>query len=254
MNIDAYLRRILYSGPVAPTLETLQALHQAHLLSVPFENLDIHWRRPIRLDTDSLFNKIVANNRGGFCYELNGLFGAMLRQLGFEVTLLSARVFNGEGVLGPEHDHLALMVKLDNQRWLADVGFGDSSMIPLDLDVRTPQTDGRRKYRIEERGSLWYVARLNDDNDWKDDFQFTVRPRTMAEFEETCRFHQTSPQSPFTQRQVYSIATSTGRITLRGLPNEMKVITTLNGAKTESFLTNPAEIAAMLKDHFGIAQ
>lgn len=253
MDIDAYLRRIHYSGSTAPTLDTLRALHQAQLLSVPFENLDIHWKRPIQLNTNRLFSKIVVNKRGGFCYELNGLFGALLRQLGFEVTLLSARVFNGEGVLGPEHDHLALMATLE-KRWLADVGFGDSSMIPLDLDERDPQTDGRRQYRIEERSGFWYVSRLTDENEWKDDFQFTLKPHTLDEFEETCQYQQTSPESPFTQRQVCTMATPTGRITLRGLSTEMKVISTINGNKSESFLIDPSEVSEMLRNQFGIVR
>src|SRR5918995_2554428 len=111
MDVDAYLERIDYRGPLAPTAETLRRLHVAHLLAVPFENLSIHAGEPVVLDDEALFEKIVARRRGGFCYELNGLFAWLLRALGFRVTMLSARVVN-RGVVGPEYDHLTLQVDL----------------------------------------------------------------------------------------------------------------------------------------------
>ena len=110
MDIHAYLSRIGYRGTLEPSAATLHALQQAHLLAVPFENLDIHLGRPIVLDQTALFDKIVARRRGGFCYELNGLFAVLLRELGFEVTLLSAGVARASGGFGPEYDHLTLLV------------------------------------------------------------------------------------------------------------------------------------------------
>ena len=115
MNIQAYLDRIDYHGPREPTAATLRALHMAHLLAVPFENLNIGRGWPIVLDEDALFEKIVAGRRGGFCYELNGLFAALLRALGFEVTLLSAGVARAAGGFGPEFDHLTLLVTTDHR-------------------------------------------------------------------------------------------------------------------------------------------
>ena len=111
MNSSAYLRRISYRGERAPTAATLEELHRAHLLAVPFENLDIHLGRPIVLEPDPLFDKIVTRRRGGFCYELNGLFVLLLRDLGFEVTLLAAGVARADGGFGPEFDHLTLLVR-----------------------------------------------------------------------------------------------------------------------------------------------
>jgi len=126
VDVAAYLHRIHYRGPLAPTAETLRALHLAHHLAVPFENLDIHLGQPIILDEARFYDKIVRRRRGGFCYELNGLFAALLRELGFDVTTLSARVIDTQpGMIGPEFDHLVLLVQLE-ERWLADVGFGDS--------------------------------------------------------------------------------------------------------------------------------
>src|SRR5215211_1320238 len=155
MDLHTYLQRINYHGQQAPTAATLRDLHRAHLLAVPFENLDIHLGRPILLDQDALFDKIVRRRRGGFCYELNGLFALLLRELGFDVTLLAAGVARADGTFGPEFDHLTLLVTTDHQRttddrrppttddtqsaicnlqsaiWLVDVGFGDSFRAPL---------------------------------------------------------------------------------------------------------------------------
>jgi N-hydroxyarylamine O-acetyltransferase len=135
MNVEDYLQRLGYNGDRIPNAETLRNLHHAHLLAVPFENLDIHLGRPIVLDEKSLYEKIVRRRRGGFCYEANGLFAALLRELGFNVALLSARVMDG-GKLGPEFDHLTLLVQLE-ERWLADVGFGDSFLSRCGSMIRT---------------------------------------------------------------------------------------------------------------------
>src|SRR5882762_2856663 len=125
LKIKAYLERINYHGALAPSAETLRDLQVAHLLTVPFENLSIHAGEPIVLEDEALFTKIVTSRRGGFCYEANGLFAALLRALGFEVAMLSAEVANAEGEFGPNFDHMTLMVTRAD-RWLVDVGFGDS--------------------------------------------------------------------------------------------------------------------------------
>src|SRR2546426_8959332 len=130
INREAYLERINYHGSLSPTAETLRELQVAHLLSVPFENLSILAGQAIVLEDEALFTKIVANRRGGFCYEANGLFAALLRALGFDVAMLSAEVANAAGEFGPDFDHMTLMVTLA-QRWLVDVGFGDSFLEPL---------------------------------------------------------------------------------------------------------------------------
>jgi N-hydroxyarylamine O-acetyltransferase len=127
MEVDEYLERISYSGSREPGVETLRQLHRAHMLSVPFENLDILLGYPIELSLPSLYDKIVRRRRGGFCYELNGLFGWLLEQLGFKIAMLSVRVFNGAKP-GPEFDHLILLVELD-EHMVADVGFGDSFLV-----------------------------------------------------------------------------------------------------------------------------
>ena len=137
-DVQSYLARINYAGPTNPAAETLRALHLAHLRTVPFENLSIHAGEPIVLDDESLFTKIVERRRGGFCYEANGLFAALLRALGFKVAMLSAEVANPDGTFSEPFDHMTLIVTLD-EGWLVDVGFGDSFIEPLRIDERGAQ-------------------------------------------------------------------------------------------------------------------
>jgi N-hydroxyarylamine O-acetyltransferase len=249
LNIKAYLERINYRGSLAPTAETLRALQIAHLLAVPFENLSIHAREPIILEDEALFAKIVERRRGGFCYEANGLFAALLRALGFDVAMLSAEVARAGGGFGPAFDHMALAVTLE-QRWLADVGFGDSFREPLRLDERGEQAQGGRAYRILPDGPyLVLMQRDNGDGEWEAQYRFTLRPHEYVDYDGMCRYHQTSPESHFTKARVCSRATEEGRITL----SEMRFITTLEGGgRQERVLTSQEEYAGILREQFGI--
>jgi N-hydroxyarylamine O-acetyltransferase len=249
VDITAYLDRINYHGPLAPTAETLRELQVSHLLTVPFENLSIHARQPIVLDDNALFEKIVKRRRGGFCYEANGLFAALLRALGFDVKMLSAGVAKAAEEFGPDFDHMALMVTLD-ERWLVDVGFGDSFLEPLLFDKRGAQGQGERAYRIDSDGRYLILMRRDDvaDGEWKAQYRFTLRPYEYSDYEEMCRYHQTSPQSHFTRGRICSIATPDGRVTL----GEMRLIITRNGERQERALANEEEYAAMLRELFGI--
>ena len=248
MDIKAYLERINYHGSLEPTAETLRALQVAHLLTVPFENLSIHARQPIVLEDEALFAKIVEHRRGGFCYEANGLFAALLRALGFDVVMLSAEVANGEGGFGPDFDHMALMVTLE-QRWLVDVGFGDSFREPLLLDERGEQAQDNRAYCIHPDGSYLILMQREDEGEWKAQYRFTLRPHEYDDYAEMCHYHQTSPQSHFTRGRICSRATNEGRVTL----SEMRFIkTSKNGERQEQTLTSQEEYAAVLREHFGI--
>jgi N-hydroxyarylamine O-acetyltransferase len=248
MNVPAYLERIGYHGPLSPTAETLRRLHLAHLRSVPFENLSIHWGEPIVLDDEPLFEKVVTRRRGGFCYELNGLFAALLRALGFEVAMLSAGVFRSAGEFSPDYDHMALRVTLE-ERWLADVGFGDSFREPLRLDERGEQMDAGLAYRVEEThdGRL-ILTRREEGGAWKPQYRFGLESHVYADYAGRCHFHQTSPQSHFTQNRVCSLATPDGRVTLSG----MKLITTRGGERRERELVDEREYAEALRQIFGI--
>lgn len=248
-NVAAYLERLDYHGSLAVNAETLRALQLAHLLTVPFENLSIHAGEPIVLADDALFAKVIERKRGGFCYELNGLFAALLRALGFNVARLSAAVANAEGTLGPDFDHMTLLVTHD-ERWLVDVGFGDSFREPLLIDERTEQIQGADAYRISEAGEHLVLSQRGSDNTWKTQYQFTLQPYQYADYEEMCRYHQTSPESHFTKGRICTRATKEGRITL----SEMRFITTtLKGTREERLLASEEEYAGTLMEQFGIA-
>ncbi len=247
MDVAAYLARIGYSGPLDPTPSTLRELQRAHLFAVPFENLDIGRKCRIVVDQESSYRKIVDQHRGGFCYELNGAFAALLEALGFRVTLLSARVPRQDGSDSPEFDHLALRVDLDRS-WLTDVGFGDSFVEPLLLETGAEQVqqDGR-VFRIVDSGDSLEVQK-RDVTIWKREYLFSLQPRRVEDFAAMCHYHQTSPESPFTRKRVCSLATPDGRITLA----DGRLIITRNGTRQERVLESEEEWNLQLREHFGI--
>ena len=249
MNVDTYLERINYNGSREVNAETLRALQVAHLMRVPFENLSIHSGEPIVLDEDALYTKIVDQRRGGFCYECNGLFAGLLRALGFDVTMLAAGVARADGSFGPIFDHMTLMVTL-NERWLVDVGFGESFLEPLLLDTRADQQLGTRSFRLIEEDDHLVLMRRNDGEDWQPQYRFALQPYTFPDYEEMCHFHQTSPDSHFTKGLICSRATEDGRITL----SDMRFITTFGPQRLrdEQILTSREEYHRILRDQFGV--
>jgi N-hydroxyarylamine O-acetyltransferase len=247
LDIDAYLQRLNYSGSREPTAETLRGLQVAHLFTVPFENLSIHANEPIMLEDEALFNKIVERRRGGFCYEANGLFAALLRQLGFAVTMLSAEVANKDGSFSQPFDHMCLLVRLE-ENWLVDVGFGDSFVEPLRLQESIEQIQGRLAYRLVADEDYLVLLRRAEEG-WKPQYRFTLQGYQFADYEEMCRYHQTSPESHFTQGRLCSRATEQGRLTL----SEMRFITTSSaGERNERTLLTEEEYNQVLREQFGI--
>ncbi|MBZ5656876.1 MAG: arylamine N-acetyltransferase [Acidobacteriia bacterium] len=246
MEIKAYLQRIGYVGEVRPTAATLRALHRAHLFAVPFENLDIHLGRKIICDEARFLHKIVSERRGGFCYELNGAFAALLRALGFQVTLLSARVARADGSHGPEFDHLTLRVDLE-EPWLADVGFGDNFLEPLCLKPGLEQRQIGRIYRLTDLEGVFHVEVRADDK-WKPAYSFTLQPRQVSDFAAMCHYQQTSPDSHFTRNRICSKATAEGRVTL----SDDNLIETRNGVRNEQVVTGDQEWRALLQERFGV--
>ncbi len=251
MNIPTYLARLNYTNSVKPDAETLHGLQLAHLLNVPFENLDIGLKRPIQLSEEALWKKIIVHKRGGFCYELNGLFARLLKQIGFDVTYLNARVFNREGNLGIDFDHLALLVRIpqESTRWLADVGFGDSFNKPLSLDLPDEQVQGLRSYRLDQTTEGYITWQKNYDGKWERQYFFDLQPRDFpADYETACLYHQTSLESGFTRRSIISKATPDGRVSLEA----GRLIVTTNGQREERLVANQEEYQALLKDLFGV--
>jgi N-hydroxyarylamine O-acetyltransferase len=246
MDIPSYLKRIDYRGSLELTAEVLNGLHYAHLLSVPFENLDIHLGQLILLNEGQLFEKIVTQRRGGFCYELNGLFAGLLRELGFNVDLLSASVCENEEC-GPEYDHLTLRVRLEDD-WLVDVGFGDSFLKPLRLFESGDQVRSGVSYRVERGSSDLELFRKDDLGKWSCTYSFSLHPRRLSDFKDMCHYHQTSAKSSFTQKRLCTRATAEGRITL----SDRRLIITTNDQRREKTLVDEKAYLSALDNHFGI--
>lgn len=251
MNIPLYLARIQYFKLIKPDAQTLKELQRAHMLNVPFENLDIGLKRSIQLSKEALWNKIIVQKRGGFCYELNGLFAGLLKEIGFNVTYLNARVYNHEGNLGIDFDHLALLVQVPDQpgRWLVDVGFGDSFNEPLSFQERGEQVQGLRSYRLEETAGGYIAWQKNYDGSWERQYFFDLMPRSFPiDYEAACLYHQTSPRSSFTRGSIVSKATADGRVSLE----ERRLIVTKNGQRSERLVETQDEYRALLKQYFDV--
>jgi N-hydroxyarylamine O-acetyltransferase len=248
MDISTYLERINYRGSPSPITQTLHDLQEAHLLTVPFENLSIHLNEPIVLEDNALYDKVVNRQRGGFCYELNGLFAALLRSLGFNVTMLSASVHTSEGKYILEFDHMALLVTL-GERWLVDVGFGDTFRFPLRLDDATEQLQPGGAYRFEREKESYTLMERKHGGDWEANYRFSLNPYEYGDFATMCLFHQTSPDSHFRRDRVCSRATPDGRVTLSDLKF---VVTSLHGDREERLLGSEEEYINVLREQFGV--
>ncbi len=250
MDIEAYFARLGYEGPRHPSFETLRQLQRAHMLSVPFENLDIvPLHRLIRLDKRGLWDKIIERRRGGFCYELNGLFAWLLESLGFEVAHLNGRVFNRDGGLGMDFDHLTLLVAIpgESARRIADVGFGDSFLDPLFLD-EGEQVQAPRAYRLEQSADGFIVWQRDYDGTWERQYFFDLTPRRFPDdYESACAYHQRSPDSHFTHGSIVSLPTERGRVSLE--PD--RLIITENGIRSERPV-GEEEWPALLRELFGV--
>ncbi len=242
------MARIGYRGPTRPSVEVLRTLHMRHLLSVPFENLDTHLGRPIVLSEAAFFDKIVKNRRGGFCYELNGSFAALLKALGFRVSMLSARVAGKDGDFSPDFDHMTLLVQLE-ERWLADVGFGDSFTEPKQFDISSPQMENGTLYRITRTGRGELVSRWDArGNIWQPQYKFTLRPRRLADFVPRCRWQETSPDSHFRKGRLITRLIPKGRVTL----TDKKLIVTRGRRRIERAVRSQKEFDRQLERWFGL--
>jgi len=249
MEIATYLERIGYTGNAEPTIGLLNALQRQHLLSIPFENLDIHYKIPIELNLQNIFEKLVIKRRGGFCYELNGIFYELLKTMGFTVKMISARVFDQkQQIFTPEFDHLAVIAKIDSTEYLADVGFGEFAFVPLKFELNTIQSDERGRFRIERYDDLYYKVTKETDESWVPEYIFSLKKRDLIEFKDMCYYNQTSPLSHFTQNKFCSLATEKGRITVTA--NKIKI--TEEGRLSEVQLNSEDEFLDALEKYFHI--
>jgi N-hydroxyarylamine O-acetyltransferase len=237
--VDGYLSRIGMARPPVADVRALRDLHLAHLRSVPFENLSVHLGEDIVLEAGALVGKVVDRRRGGFCYELNGAFAALLTALGYEVAVLAART-HGESGLGIPYGHMALRV----DRWLVDVGFGSHSHYPIRLDVPGDQIDPGGTFRVEERDE----GDLDVIKDGRPQYRVWARPQALADFVSGCWWHRTSPASHFTRTLVCSLLGPDSRVTLSG----RTLIRTVAGERSERVLDGDGEVLSTYRSEFGI--
>jgi len=248
--LDAYFDRVKYDGPVDTSLETLRALHMAHVFNVPFENLNIHMGRVIDLDPEVLVSKIVHQSRGGYCFEMNGLFALVLEALGFRFDRLLARVLMGRdpAQLNPR-THQLLMVHLGDRRWLVDVGFGGHGlMTPLPFWVGYTERQFTEHFGLRQDVQLGYVLQGEMDGAWQDFYCFSLEPNLPIDYVPPNHYTSTWPTSPFVQRRVCALPTRTGRLAMTNAT--LKIIE--GGATTEIHAENHDRYLAMLRDYFGI--
>lgn len=258
MDVQAYLSRIGFSGQVGPSLDVLRSLHSCHLMSVPFEDLTIHSGGRVQIDIPVLYDKIVNQRRGGFCLENNGLFSWLLDKVGFRVTLLSAQYkAEAHGCYGPPYDHLTLMVSLDGQRWLCDVGVGVPGFYsPLSLDTSGPQEQGHRVYRIRQSAEMRFLElkKSRVDEHWTEVYKFTLEPRRLEEFAEMCQYHQSSPHSIFVCKSLCTMLKPGGRVIYIGhkLTNITFPEEPGGELKTTTREIKDEELPGILAEEFGI--
>lgn len=249
LDLPAYLARIAYAGPLTPNYAVLEALHLAHATHIPFENLDVLWRRPIKLDLASLQKKLVQDRRGGYCFEHNLLFAAVLEHLGFSVLRLAARVrYRTQTVL--PRTHTLLLVEADGAPWLVDVGFGgEGLLLPVPLSGEVSHQYAWRYRVIQASGTTgqWVLQSLRD-GDWLDLYAFTLEPQELADYEMANHYTSTHPSSRFVQTLTAQLPGTETRYVLRG-----RELTVDRGDSIASHtLADDAEVLAVLADTFGL--
>lgn len=246
LNIERYLSRIGLKTSPTPSLENLQRLQRAHLLAIPFENIDVQLGQRLTTDVAEAYEKIVVRGRGGWCYEQNGLFGWALQELGFDVTRMAAGVMRQERGAEVDGNHLCLLVKFaeTGQEYLVDVGFGGSMVHPLPLktctDVQAPYTVGVRQL---EDG---YWRFWEDPGSGQFSYDFRREPASEAQLEDRCRHLQTDPSSGFVLNLVAELREKTAHKILRG--RVFKVLSP-NGPE-ETLIESATQLVDVLASEF----
>jgi N-hydroxyarylamine O-acetyltransferase len=246
MDVQRYLTRISFEGPLSPDLATLKKLHRQHLLHIPFEDLDIYFKRRFGLKPGNIYDKVVNGNRGGFCYEINSLFNELLKSIGFKTKIVSGKVIRETGEPGPEYDHLALIIELD-KNYIADVGFGDLFIEPLEL-TEGIQSDGRHYFIIENTGDEFIICMSANGRDFEKKYTFTLTEVPISMFEEPCRDKQLNPESHFVKNTMCTRITDEGRITIF---ND-KFIETVGDRKVQRIIHDDDDLIEILKTRFDI--
>jgi N-hydroxyarylamine O-acetyltransferase len=248
MNVTQYLNRIAFEHTPTVDTDTLTRLHRQHVFQVPFENLDVHYKRRFTLDTAAVYDKIVDQRRGGFCYELNSLFLALLQHLGFQGRMISASIFDDTGTPGPRFDHMAIVAEADTD-YLLDVGFGDLFVTPLEIASGQVQHDGRNYFRIEPHHDGYLLAMSPDGNTFQPKYTFSLQAYHISDFEPSCYDKQINPASYFVRNIVCTRPTDAGRITLF---ND-RLIERRHEQRLISEITDEDHRKEVLRSEFGLA-
>lgn len=245
MDATAYLKRFNAYPVEELFLQDLARLQSLHMQHIPFENLDVIRKVPIYLNLETIFEKIVNQHRGGYCYELNGLFHWLLQELGFDAKLISATVLKPDGTAAKADTHAAILVELDAP-YLMDVGFGDSTISPIPLGGER-HTDHSGTYKIEPHDEHFYNLIREEDGKERILYRFSAEEKKLSDFHEGCVFNQVSDESTFTHDDLVTRATDDGRITLSG----NQLTRSKNGEKHKTELS-AEEKKSVLKSEFGI--
>lgn len=245
-DVDAYLSRVNHHGSTGVDEGTLRDLHIAHTLNVPFENLDVFYQRPILLDETSLYRKIVEEKRGGYCFEMNGIFSLVLQKIGFKVKNLLARVVINDKQY-TTRTHQAILVEAGGKQWLADVGFGNDGIIaPLLLEENTEQTQFAHTYRLTNHSPFGYMLQKKQGDAYNPLYVFTLEECFPDDFLMSNHFTSTFPGSFFLTMRMCTMPTKDGRITLTD--SHFKVVN--NGEVSDRPIADEAEFSALSKEHF----
>lgn len=246
MDIQNYLARFNASSYNEVSLQNLENLQNLHLQHIPFENLDVIRKVPIYLNLTTIYTKIVTNNRGGYCYELNGLFHSLLQELGYDAHLVSATVLRNTGEWAKPDTHAAILVYLD-QPYLVDVGFGAATHrlpVPLNEEMKT---DVAATYSINKHeGQLFDLTRRSKSGE-RTLYRFNTEKKSLIDFHEGCVFNQVANESSFTHTDIVTRSTPTGSITLA----DQTLTVIENGIEEKTNLTSTAK-TRILQDLFSI--
>ncbi|MEX0956511.1 MAG: arylamine N-acetyltransferase [Rhizobiaceae bacterium] len=249
-DLDAYLRRIGYDGPRAPTLDVLRALHEAHPRAIAFENLDPFMGKAVKVDLTSVQDKLVGSRRGGYCYEQNLLFMHALGALGFEVSGLAARVLWGrsEDAMTPR-SHMLLRVEIDGRTWIADVGFGGlTQTAPLLLEPNTVQHTPHENFRLVSREGYFH-SQAEAGGEWRTLYRFDMADHYEGDYAVSSYYLSTSPASHFVTSLIAARALPGRRYALSG---NRFTVHHLDGKTERRELSTAAELADLFEMEFGI--
>jgi N-hydroxyarylamine O-acetyltransferase len=247
LDIIAYLERIGYTDVIDVTDEVLTRLHKKHVYQIPFENLDVYYKRIFNLDIRNVYQKVINDKRGGFCYELNLLFNCLLTQIGFTSRIIASRIFNGDGTVGPEFDHMSIHVKTGKE-YLLDVGYGDLFVTPIEI-TEGVQFDGRNYFQINKWNKNEYVISMSGDGlSFSKKYTFGLDVVDIKDFNTICFDKQTSPTSFFVKNVVCTKPTEKGRVTIFN----NKLVEKNGESRMEQVIQSDEHLTRCLKDKFGM--